>query len=208
MLRNVNEVIYWIGGSACAGKSTLAKMYAEKFGLESYSCDEHFNEHLKNISVNEQPAMYKVSTMNPNETFYTRDIEEQLRMYVQSFKEDFSFVINDLVKRSGTPIVVEGNQLLPSLVLPYLEERHKAIWIIPTESFQRKYYQKRNWIQTVLRSTEDPAVAFDNWMTRDALFAKLVYQEATDLKLNVLKVDGRKGLRENFELIESYFSIK
>ncbi|MFY0759698.1 hypothetical protein AB1K32_12540 [Metabacillus dongyingensis] len=205
MLRN--EVVYWIGGSACAGKSTLAQMYAEKYQLELYSCDEHFNEHLKSISVKEQPAMYKVSTMNPNEAFYTRGIDEQLKVYIRSFKEDFSFVINDLNKRCDKPIVVEGNQILPSLVLPYLNKKHKAIWIIPTESFQRENYRKRNWINTVLSETNDPDVSFNNWMTRDALFAKFVLQEANDLNLNVLSIDGKKDLKENFKMIESYFSL-
>ena len=63
MLRN--EIVYWIGGSTCAGKSTLAQMYAEKHELELYSCDEYFNEHLKSISKKDQPVMYNVSTMNP-----------------------------------------------------------------------------------------------------------------------------------------------
>lgn len=201
-----NQDIYWIGGAACAGKSTLAQMYAEKYELELYSCDEYFEEHLKRISVVEQPAMYKVSTMNPNEAFYTREINEQLEVYIQSFKEDFSFVIDDLRKKTDQPIVVEGNQLLPSLVLPYLSNNHKAIWIIPTENFQREYYMKRSWIENILKNTEDSEVAFDNWMKRDALFANLVYQEASNLGLRVLLVDGRKNLYDNFKIIENHFN--
>ncbi|MEK3805773.1 hypothetical protein MHB63_04100 [Bacillus sp. FSL H8-0547] len=200
------EMIYWIGGSACAGKSTLAQMYAKKYGLDLYSCDEHFYEHLKNISKLTQPAMYKVSKMTANEAFYKREIAEQLRVYILSFKEDFLFVINDLAKMSDRPIVVEGNQLLPSLVLPYLNDKDKAIWLIPTENFQREYYKRRNWIEKVLEDTEDPEMAFNNWMTRDALFAKLVYQKATDLKLNVLQVDGSKNSCDNFKLVEDYFN--
>jgi 2-phosphoglycerate kinase len=200
--------IYWIGGSACAGKSTLAQMYAEKYGFELYSCDDHFENHLQNITAVDQPAMYKVKTMDANIAFYTREVDEQLRVYIQSFKEDFSFVINDLAKMRDKPVVVEGNQLLPSLVLPYLNDQHKAIWIIPTERFQREYYKRRSWIETVIKETEDPDVAFNKWMTRDALFAELVYQEANDLELNVLQVDGSKDLIDNFKIVESYFHIK
>ena len=199
------DTIYWIGGSACAGKSTLAKMYAEKYGFELYCCDDNFNEHLKNITLNE-PAMCKVSKMNPNEAFVLRGIEEQLSVYIQSFKEDFSFVINDLAKKCKKPIVVEGNQLLPKLVSQYLNEKSKAIWIIPTEEFQREYYSKRIWMHNVLKETSNPNVAFNNWMTRDALFAKMVYQEANDLNLNVLLVDGSNDLTDNFIIVENCFN--
>ncbi len=203
-----NQIIYWIGGSACAGKSSLARMYADKYGFELYACDEHCEKHMQNISRDEQPAMHRVAMMNPNEAFYTRDVQEQLRLYIQFFREDFSFVLKDLAARPNVPIVVEGNQLLPHLVLPHLRPNHKGIWIIPSERFQREQYSQRSWIQELLQQTEDPAVSFNNWMSRDALFAELVQQEANHLKLNLLTVDGVKSLQENFELIEEYFSFE
>ncbi|OKP82537.1 hypothetical protein [Paenibacillus sp. P32E] len=201
-----NQVIYWIGGSSCAGKSTLAKMYAEKYELELYSCDEYFDRHLQDVSTSEYPAMHKVSTMSPNEAFYTREVQEQLSVYIQVFIEDFSFVIKDLAKRKDKPVVVEGNQLLPSLVSAHLNEHHKAIWIIPTEQFQREQYSKREWIQGILQNTENPALAFNKWMSRDALFSEFVQKSAFELQLNVLEVDGSKTLQENFRLIENLFS--
>lgn len=197
-----NKIIYWIGGSACAGKSTLANMIADKYKMDLYSCDEHFYEHLNNISAIHYPAMYKVSKMNANEAFYLRDIEEQLRVYTQSFIEDFQFVMNDILNTNTSSIVVEGNQLLPSLVFPYLRKKQKAVWIIPTESFQKEHYKKREWLKDILGSTDDPTVSFDNWMKRDALFAKYIYQEAKNLKLQTLVVDGSKNIDENFNYIE------
>jgi len=202
-----NKVIYWIGGSACAGKSTLANMIADQYEMEIYSCDEHFNEHLNYISSISHPAMHKVSKMTANEAFYERDIVEQLKVYTDSFKEDFQFVINDISNKNTKSIVVEGNQLLPSLVYPYLKTNHKAIWIIPTENFQIEFYKKRDWLQSILESTENPIVSFDNWMKRDALFAKYVYEEANNLNLPILKVDGRKNIVENFHFIESLFCL-
>ncbi|MEH6940231.1 hypothetical protein V7056_20655, partial [Bacillus sp. JJ664] len=79
--------------------------------------------------------------MTANEAFYLRDINEQLKVYTQSFIEDFQFVINDISNINTKSIVVEGNQLLPSLVYPYLGTNHKAIWIIPTENFQKEFYK-------------------------------------------------------------------
>jgi hypothetical protein len=185
-------------------------MIAEKYEMELYACDDQFNEHLKFISELKHPGMYKVSKMKPNETFYTRSINEQLEVYIKSFKsfkEDFEFVINDLIAIGNKPIVVEGNQLLPSLVFHFLNEGQNAIWIVPTEEFQRKYYQKRDWMKDVLSYTDNPAIAFENWMTRDALFAKFVFQQANDLELNTLQVDDTKDLEENFQFIQRLFRL-
>lgn len=202
----VNPLIYWIGGSACSGKSTIAKKFAQKNGFELYACDEHTHEHLQYISAKQHPTMYKISEMDANEAFYTRGIQEQLTTYIDFFIEDFSFVIRDLATGPQTPLVVEGNQLLPFLIAPYLRESHKGIWIIPTEPFQWEHYSKRTWIQDILQHTEDPTVAFRNWMTRDVLFAQFVQQEAAKQKLEVLLVDGSTSLQENSDYVERYFN--
>lgn len=200
-------MIFWIGGSSCSGKSTLAKMLADKHGLQYYSCDDHFYKHVQFISPEKHPAMKKVAEMHPNEAFYSRGLDDQLRVYIQSFQEDFSFVLQDL-QEINKPVIVEGNQLMPSLAAPYIKENHKAIWLIPTEAFQRKYYQHRDWIKGVLKDTEDPEIAFNNWMKRDALFAKLVNEDAMSLGFKVLNVDGSSNLEENFIRIERFFELE
>ncbi|NGM83160.1 hypothetical protein G5B47_12120 [Paenibacillus sp. 7124] len=202
----MEQVIYWIGGSACAGKSIIARQYAKKRGFDLYSCDEYLDRHLRSISASNQPAMHKVSRMTYNEAFYIRSVQEQLKEYIEFFKEDFTFVLRDLEERSHQSIIVEGNQLLPSLVAPCLNSRHKAIWLIPTEPFQRHHYRKREWIQEILDCTDDPVVAFDKWMTRDAGFAAFVEHEALELNLDVLKIDGSKNLQQTYNEVEEFFN--
>ncbi|WP_280777320.1 hypothetical protein [Paenibacillus sp. PastM-3] len=198
--------IYWIGGSACAGKSTLAGMYAEKYGLQLYACDEHFDQHLQRITAERQPALSRISGLTMNEVFLTREVQEQLDTYIECFQEDFSFVLDDLACMGEEAVVVEGNQLLPALVAPLLRHTDRAIWVIPTEQFQLEHYSKRTWIQGILQRTEEPEHAFCNWMKRDALFAEKVKQEALRLKLPLMEVDGSTSLQENFERIERCFS--
>ncbi|MDT3426380.1 hypothetical protein J2Z22_001906 [Paenibacillus forsythiae] len=160
---------------------------------------------MKNITARNQPAMHKISRMSYNEAFCSRSVEKQLEEYIAFFKEDFAFVLKKLEERFNGPVVAEGNQLLPSLVFPHLQPGHKAIWMIPAERFQRHHYSKRSWIKDILDCTDDPAAAFDNWMTRDARFAEYVEQEAKALNLGVLKVDGSQDLQATIDEIEEYF---
>lgn len=201
-----DQQIYWIGGSACTGKSTLAKMYADKYGLALYACDEHFHEHVQQISREQQPAIHRVIRLTMNEAFYTRKVEEQLNTYIECFQEDFTFVLLDLARMGEKAVVVEGNQLLPRLVAPLMKNNHKAIWIVPTEQFQWEHYSRREWIHDILQETENSGIAFRNWMKRDALFAARVKEEAEARKLKVLEVDGSLSLKQSFAMLELYFS--
>ena len=202
----LRQPVFWIGGSACAGKSTLARRYAEKYGLALYACDEHYDDHLKRITAEEQPGMSRIAQLTVNEVFLTRKVQEQLDTYIECFQEDFALVLDDLACMGSTPVVVEGNQLLPALVAPLLKKTDRAIWIVPAEEFQWEHYSKREWIQGILQETEDPMMAFRNWMKRDALFAGSVKEAAAGLKLHLLEVDGSTTLQQNFERIEEYFS--
>ena len=37
----------WIGGSPCCGKSSVAEILRDRFGLNYYKCDDHFDRHLQ-----------------------------------------------------------------------------------------------------------------------------------------------------------------
>lgn len=203
--RSMNREKYWIGGSACAGKSTLARRFAEQHGYALYACDEHTKDHLQRITAEAQPAMHRVSRMTMNEVFYTRKVAEQLNTYIEYLQEDFRYVLGDLADGGSGPVVVEGNQLLPALVEPLLGQKDRAIWVIPSESFQREQYSKREWIHGLLQATEDPEHSFNQWMKRDALFAQKVKGEAEERKLKVLEVDGSRTLEQNYNELARWF---
>lgn len=46
-LRQALAHVWWVGGSPCAGKSTLAAILARRHGLALYRCDEALAAHLR-----------------------------------------------------------------------------------------------------------------------------------------------------------------
>ena len=69
-------------------------------------------------------------------------------------------------------------------------------------------YSKRGWVSDYLSDCSDQDAAFKNWMERDALFAKTVLQEASDLGYVSLIVDGVKSIEENFATVEKAFRLR
>jgi hypothetical protein len=64
------------------------------------------------------------------------------------------------------------------------------------------------WVQGILGQCEHPEQVFQNWMDRDVAFARWVSQEATRLGLRVLRVDGRRTVRGNAEVVQAHFRLQ
>ena len=47
--------VYWIGGSPCAGKSTVADMLGERYGVHVYHVDDHAEDHSARATATDQP---------------------------------------------------------------------------------------------------------------------------------------------------------
>ncbi|WP_438431200.1 hypothetical protein [Gorillibacterium sp. sgz500922] len=181
---------YYIGGSSCAGKSTLARRFAERQDLPLYSCDEEFGQRLSRIDPVRHPHLHRVKNWSPGEMFGSLEVDELLELYLGVFREDLELVLADVAERYAGPAVVEGNQLLPELLLPRLMPSDRAAWIVPSESFQRNLYARREWVPAILADAPDPGEAFERWMQRDTRFAEGVARQAEQLGAPVLRVDG------------------
>jgi len=195
--------IYWIGGSSCGGKTTIAKNLAEKYGFFFYSCDQHMNDHLNRIPPEKNSMLRKISEMSMNDIFLSRPLEEQLAEYIEWFREDFNIILEDLLALPKTTCVVaEGNNLLPDLVGPLLNNKNHAIWLTPTEAFQVHHYTKRDLVSHAINQCDNPEKAFENWMKRDSLFARWIEESASEHQLHVFRIDGSTSVQENTTMVE------
>ena len=198
-------MIYWLGGSPCAGKSTIAKRLADKYGLALYHCDEHFDRHLAQATPKKHPLLSRLRLMTCDE-IWLAPVEHQVKRELAFYREEFPMILAD-IQALPRPLIVEGAALLPKLLVSKLETPNHGVWIIPTEVFQLTHYIRRPWVKNVLVDCSDSLEAFQNWMARDAGFAQTVRAQAEDRSLNLIVVDGTLSLDHNFELVEAYFGL-
>jgi len=183
--------VFWLGGSACAGKTAVARHLAARYGLALYSCDDRFEDHLRRAHPGRHPNFHRVAGLAPEE-LWPRPPAEQARDLVLFYKEEFELVAEDLRNLPG-PVLAEGVGLFPEL----LPEQRKAVWLIATPAFRRAAYPGRGaFVQELLARCPDPAQAFANWMDRDDEIARLVEDQARRLGLAVVTVDGTRGVEE------------
>lgn len=204
--------IYWIGGSPCSGKTSIARMLTEEQGFRYYKSDDFYDDHLLRSQPALQPKLNKLKGLSWgqywSDQFCSISVEQQTKDTIDIYEEQFPMMIEDLLSLpSSTPIIVEGAIVLPQRLAPLLEHSNQAIWLLPTSGFQITKYAQRPWVHDVLELTEDPEEAFRNWMQKEIGFARKI-EEATRLHdFKFLKVDGNTSLEETFNYVKNHFKL-
>jgi 2-phosphoglycerate kinase len=200
--------VLWMGGSPCSGKSSIAALLAERYGLRTYHVDEAYQEHRQCLDPARHPCMHKWTT-TPWDELWMQPAEVLLSEAIACYGEHFQLVLEDLLALpKSDPLLVEGTALLPDRVADLLLDQHRALWVVPTEAFQREHYPQRGaWVGSILSQCRDPEGALQNWMDRDVAFAKWVTRRARALGLNLLEVNGRRSIAENAARVAEYFQL-
>lgn len=199
--------VFWMGGSPCAGKSSIAEMLAEKYGLRVYHCDDAFERHRQSATEADQPVLRRLSKLSWDE-IWMRPVEVQVESEFQIYREEFGMIVDDLLQLpQSPPILAEGSALLPECVVPLLSDPHHAVWIVPTPAFQLEHYSRRDWIHAILAECENPTQAFSNWMNRDIAFAAQVAQAATANGMKVISIDGSRPIDEIAGEVAKYYRL-
>jgi hypothetical protein len=184
--------MYWIGGSPCAGKSSIARLLATRHGLLHFECDAR---------VPSPPDPPELPTCER----LARSPEWQAAREVEFYRGRFDLLLASLP--SAHSILVEGADLLPDLLGSYGIPMSNAIWIVPTPDFQLRYYAARDWVADYVAGCPDPAQAFANWMRRDMLFADYVRAQAALVGGRAVVVDGARSIEQNARLVEQHFGL-
>ena len=196
---------YWLGGSPCAGKSTVAGILARRYDLDVYHVDEAFERHVGRHDPAHQPTLVRWLAASANER-WLRPVHDLVNEAVACYREHLALVLEDVAERSGVrPLLVEGTPLLPTAVAGVALRRERAAWLLAAPEFKRRSYRERAWARGVVASSDDAELAFENWMERDVRFAAWVAAEADALGLQRITVDGGRTADEVADAVADHF---
>lgn len=195
-------VIYYIGGSPCSGKSTVAESLAERYGLTYFKVDDHLEAFTAQGASAGLPVCQRIQHMTADET-WLRPPSVQCREEFDFYTEIAPFVMEKLQELHASRVIAEGAAFLPCL----MKDAAHYIAITPSRAFQLSRYSERPWVPHVLRDCSDKALAFANWMERDALFAEEVRRQCTQLGLPHLLTDGSVPPEDRLQQVAAHFRL-
>ncbi len=200
--------IYYIGGSPCAGKSSVAEILSKKHDLYYFKTDDFLDRYMQTGARKGYSVCRKVTSMNA-EQVWMREPLVQCREEFDIYREIFEFVATDLklIDWKGG-IITEGAVYLPELMKQSGISDSRYISITPAKEFQITHYRERDFVPLVLEGCSDKEKAFRNWMDRDILFAQEVQRQCQ--KENYVSVinDGTMEMDELTNLVAAHFELK
>jgi dephospho-CoA kinase len=199
--------IYFLGGSPCCGKSTIAEQISEKYGFKYYKADDNLEKYVKLGSDKGNDWLKYIAKMSIDE-LWLRDHRVLHDEEFHTYEELFPYFISDLEKLCiDGSVIAEGVAFLPNLVNRLQIDKNNYICIVPTKEFQIDQYNKRQWVEEYLSSCTDKKKAFSNWMERDFMFALSVLDQAKKIGYKTLIVDGGVNVEENLSIVERHFNL-
>jgi len=197
----------WIGGGQWAGKTTVAGILAERFGLTHY----HYDFHDSRGHWDRRTAAYArrgevLADPSPGATYRQLTPAEAADGAIKVFGERFEYVLDDLrALQSPRPIVVDGWGLRPELVAPVTSDLRRMVLLIPTEEFRRVQMARLPRAGAVSRPVDDPEAAQRHRVERDRLVAEDAVRGAGLLGVRVIHVDGSRDAEGVAGMVAGHF---
>jgi 2-phosphoglycerate kinase len=197
--------VFWLGGSPCAGKTSISTILANRFDLGVYHVDNAFERHAQSFDPALHPTLTKWRESSWNQR-WMQPIDNLVGDVIACYQEHLTFILEDVRSLpKNKPLLVEGTALLPRLVASLMPSRSRAIWLVPSAEFQRKNYSQREWVRGILEQCDNSSVAFHNWMERDAEFARWLAAEVSVLGMELLQVDGTHTTEDYAMAVATHF---
>lgn len=207
ILRHHLQNVYWIGGTACGGKTTASRTIAEKYDYYHYDADTMFEEYRKLASDKEQPALSR--KFSSFKSYFDRPIDEYIDYLEKMNREAFEMMVIDLIKLSvDKKVVVEGHYP-PELMLGLADHDRIAFLYAEDDIIRRDYFDRADK-QSMLNSIREASQSEElvNHVL-DVVIKNAEYQVAVGKKCNFkfIQRDSNSTIENTLKALEEHFKL-
>ena len=197
----------WIGGGQWAGKSTVARILALRYGLTAYHYDYHDARGHEDRRIARRVRLAEpVSGPDPEQAWVDTTPEQMAADTLAGFPVRFEWALDDLrALVSGRPVIAEGWGLRPELVAPIIDSPARMVVMVATPEFRLEQARELPRATGIGHSVSDPDRAQRNRLGRDQLVADDAVRAARRLGIPVIEVDGSLGADAVADLVAARF---
>ena len=206
------ENIYFINGTAYAGKSTMLRMLTEKYN--GILCEENYHDtKLSDLDSVEFPALT-----------YTRDLKDW-RDFIRRTPDEYEAWVKEVTKecavlelgileelsKQDKPVFVDTNIPIEKL-WKISDKAHVLIMLadpeISVNSFFERPDREKQFLYKLLLNEEKPTEAMDNFKEcLKRVNSREIYNDFLNSGFNVVLRDDSRTIEETLLLVEKAFGL-
>lgn len=167
ILRYYLRNVYFITGTAYAGKSTAVRLLAERYGL--IFCGENYFAEVsdKVAEPTLQPDLCYIRGLADFRDFVTRTPEEYERWMYNTGREAAGFEVAELIARASQGRVIVDTNLPLDVLREISDYSHVAVMLSPTSMSVERFFDRsdpeKQYILSVIESCEDSEAVMANY---------------------------------------------
>jgi hypothetical protein len=191
--------VRWIAGGTGAGKTTVARILAERYDLALYDGDRAEHAWVRRCTPERHPYFWAGLQLT-HEQRVMRSPEDSFNDMASLHGETIGFLVEDLLAMPVDRVVlVDYFGTTPHDVHPLLTWSEQVAFLLPTPEFRRRALGARysdpararaNWGQS------DHVRAFANRLARDELWDAELCRQADAFDLPIMLVDGSRDAND------------
>lgn len=206
--------IYYITGTAYAGKSTMVKLLAKKY--DGIACEENYHEVLMDESLDQDefPCLCYTRDLQDWRDFIRRTPDEYATWVdgVAKECEILELRILENLKQQGRKIFVDTNISIETLK-KISDKNHILVMLADQDASVKRFFERpdkeKQFLYRLLMQERDPEAAMENF--RECLMrinSKESYDRFLRSGFRVLLRDDNRTVEETLEIVEGMLNLK
>lgn len=214
ILRHYLRNVYFITGTAYAGKSTTVKMLADRYNM--VFCGENYHCAVSDVVAEPeiQPDLCYRRQLTDWRDFVTRSPEEYERWIYNSGREGAGFEIAELISLSRDRKVIADTSIPLDILKEISDYDHVAVMLSPQSMSVDRFFDRsdpdKQFLLSVIESCDDSAAVMENYRRGlERINSREHYDEYANSGFFtvVREDDGRDTREEVCDIIAKHFGL-
>ena len=214
IIKHYLKNVYFITGTAYAGKSTTVKMLSERYDI--ILCGENYHSTVSDIvaTPEAQPDISYINNLTDWKEFVTRTPEEYERWIYSVGKEAAEFEVAELIALSQNKKVVVDTNIPVDILKEISDYNRVAVMLSPISMSVERFFDRedpdKQFLLSVIDSCDEPKSVMENY--RQGL-ARINSREHYDEYANsgfftVVRENNEEDTREKVcDIIAKHFGL-
>ena len=214
ILKHYLRNVYFITGTAYAGKSTTVKMLADRYDM--VFCGENYHSAVSDIvaTPDAQPDICFINNLTDWKEFVKRTPEEYERWIYSTAREAAEFEVAELISVSQNRKVIVDTNISVDTLKEISDYNHVAVMLSPLSMSVERFFDRsdpeKQFLLKVIESCEDSERVMENYRRGlELINGKVHYDEyANSGFFTVVRQDNDADTREEVcDVIAKHFGL-